>query len=228
MKNKQNKERSTPPYVSFATFSNALASLAEHGVPTQIDRSVLGKFSGSTQAHVIHAFRSLGLTDKDNRSNDILRELASSDEERRKAILGDIIHSKFPEQVKVLPNGTPQQLRSAFDYTKVEPSVKAKCIRFFLNAAREAGLDISPHIKSVRVPVPRKEAPTKRKKRVKKDKKDEKRDEVSEITELKGLTPVPISLGPNKVWYVHVDEQYTKDDVDRFTQIIGIVLGGNK
>lgn len=229
IKDGQNQAQNIPPYVSFATFSNSLNAFAEHGVPAQIDRSVLARFSGGVQRHLIAAFRFMGLIDEENRPTREFREYAISDKEKRQEILNDLLSSRYREQVEILYDGTTQQLTSSFDNVKAKPSVKAKCITFFLKAAKEAGLTISPHIESgTRLRATRREAPRKRKKAVKARKRDDEPKDAPEIQEFEGLVSLPISLGPNKVWYVHVDEQCTKDDVDRFTQIIGIVLGDDK
>lgn len=229
IREEQNQAHDIPPYVSFATFSNALKAFAEHGVPAQIDRSVLGKFSGGVQRHLIAAFRFMGFIDEENRPTSRLRQYSDGDTNKQQEILADILQLRYDKQLEILHDGTIQQLTSSFDNVKAKPSVKAKCITFFLKAARGAGLTISPHIESgTRLRANRREVPRKRKKAVKARKRDDEPEDALDIQQFEGLVSLPISLGPNKVWYVHVDEQCTKDDVDRFTQIIGIVLGDNK
>ncbi|MDV2494663.1 MAG: DUF5343 domain-containing protein [bacterium] len=224
-KDVKNQSNDVPPYVSYATFSNAISSFAEHGVPAQIDRSVLGRLSGGVQRHLIAAFRFMGLIDDDNRPTDELRQYAKGDTKTRQKILTEILRSRYDRQLEILHDGTIQQLTSSFDNVKAKQSVKAKCITFFLKAARDAGFPVSPHIESgTRLRAIRKEAPRKRKKAVKKKKIDEELEDTSEIQGFEGLVPLPISLGPNKVWYIQVEEEYGKDDVEKFTKMIGIAL----
>lgn len=227
MSSEQNQTKAVPPYVSFATFLRAIETLAEHGVPAQIDRSVLGKFSGSAQRHIIQAFRYLKLIDVNDSPTAELKNLTQKNKEARKGVLVDIIKFAYPNQVKVLSDGTDQLLRSSFDDIKVEPSVKSKCISFFLKAAQEAGLEISSHIlRAKRAPTPRREAPRRRKKRTEKKKVGKETiEKESEVPQIEGLISIPIALGPNKVWYVQVEEDCSKDDIERFTKIIGMVLG---
>lgn len=228
MKETQKQVQETPPYVSFLTFSKCIASLAEHGIPAQIDRSVLSQYSGGVQSQLLQALRFVGFTDGNGQPMEKLHEYAKADVQRRKGILADILRARFPDQVKVLPAGTPQQLLSSFEYLKIEQSVKQKCIAFFLNACKEAGLDISTHILRRKRAIARQRAvPFEQKKKGEKGK--EARGEAIEGTgfqEFGGLVNIPIPLGPNKVWYVHVDEKPRKEDVAIFTQIIGIVLSG--
>ena len=61
---KSSPSKKTPPYVSYATFSTALASLCEHGLPPTLDRSVLKQFSGLNQTLLLSAFRYVGLTNE--------------------------------------------------------------------------------------------------------------------------------------------------------------------
>lgn len=224
-----NKNHGTevPPYVSFATFLNALEGLAEHGVPAQIDRSVLGKFSGSVQRQLISAFRYLGFTDEKDHPTDKLKDYEKADKEKRKALLGIALKDRFPEQVKILPNGTQKLLHDSFDSIQAETSVKKKCITFMLQAAKEAGYQISTHLlRTTRTGTPRKPAvrkPTKPSTSDHTAQDDVKDGEKSVIPE--GMVAVPIALGPQKVWKVIVEKDYMKEDVDRFIKVIEIVLG---
>lgn len=224
----RNQAQEIPPYVSFTTFLNALNTFAEQGVPAQIDRSVLGKFSGGVQRHIIASLRFMGFTDEDNRPTEKLRLYAKADKVGRKEILSEILHERYAEQIAILNDGTHQQLNSSFDDVKVKPSVKTKCITFFLKAAKEAGFKISSHIESG-TRVRRTDVPRKRKKPTKKPKQDEPEEEASSgFQAQEGMVIVPIALGPGKVWHVQVDEVYSKDEVDKFTQLIGIVLSPSK
>ncbi|MGH7227653.1 MAG: DUF5343 domain-containing protein [Nitrospiraceae bacterium] len=214
------------PYVSFATFDNALSSLVEQGLPSQIDRSVLKQFSGVNQNLLFTAFRFMGLTNEKGEPTDKLQEYEKGDAEKRKTILATLLKERYPEQVKILPNGTPQKLKDSFNSMNVESSVKAKCISFFLKTARAAGLPISAHIqkgaRGTRTRGPRKDTGKKRN-GASHTPPPEHEEELQE-----GMVLVPISVGVGKTWSVIVDEKHTQDDVDKFVQIIQITLGDGK
>lgn len=225
---KKTDTQKAPPYVSYATFSNALASLVEHGVPPQIDRSVLKQFSGVNQSLLFTAFRFMGLINEKDEPTNKLHEYEKADPEKRKTILAQILKERYPEQVKILHNGTPQMLRNSLDNVSVEASVKKKCITFFLQMAKGAGLQVSTHIlQGARTRGPRKD--TGKKPHIKKEK--ESRGAISESeeeSEPKGRVRVPIAVGIGKTWAVIVDENYTNEDVERFVQIVQITLGDGK
>jgi len=216
-----------PPYISYLTFSNALSTLAEHGIPSPIDRSVLKQFSGFNQGLLLQTFRFMGLTNEKDEPTEKLHDYEKADQEKRKTILGLLLKERYPEQVKILPNGTPQKLKDSFNNINVEASVKAKCISFFLQTAKATGFAISMHIlKGSRTHGPRKDAGRKKI-------KSRYANEHSGSTKLdegleKGMVRVPISIGIGATWSVIVTEDYTKDDVERFTQIIKITLGDGK
>ena len=227
MKDKQKQSQETPPYVSFVTFSKCITSLGEHGIPDQIDRSVLAQYSGGVQTVLLPALKFMGFTGENGHPTEKLLEYAKADTHRRKEILADILRARFPHQVNVLPTGTPQQLFSSFDYLKIESSVKQKCIAFFLKACKEAGLDISAHIMRGKRTIARQRGvPFKQKKKVEKGKVAEKEGIEKEPQGVEGLVNIPIPLGPDRVWYIRVDEKPRKEDVAKFTQIIEIVLSG--
>lgn len=228
MKDEQKQSQETPPYISFVTFSKCIDSLAEHGIPDRIDRSVLTQYSGGVQTQLLHTLRFMGFIDENGNPTKKLNEYVLVDTEHRKVILVDILGERFPLQLKVLDAGTPQQLVSSFDHLKIEPSVKQKCIAFFLKACKEAELDISTHILRGKRTIARpKEGSFKQRKKAEKGKEVQgEGTEDTGLQEFEGLVNIPIPLGPNRVWYVRVDEKPRKEDVARFTQIIEIVLSG--
>lgn len=217
-----------PPYLSFATFLNALQTVVEHGVPDTIDSDVLRKFNSLNQRMVVSAFKFMGFIDDDSKPTQRLKDYVAADPEKHKEILGFIIKEKYPKQVNVLPNGTLQQLRDSFNDINVEPSVKAKIQSFFIKAARETGYAISRYIETgLKAKGPRKGS-AKRKPREKPDNGDGNGNgtNLPPKTEIeKGMVRVPIAVGVGRTWTVIVSEEYTKQDVERFLQIAQIILG---
>ena len=213
-----------PPYISYTTFNNALASLAEQEIPTPIDRSVLKQFSGANQGLVLNTLRFMGLTNEKDEPTEKLYEYAKADTEKRKSILAQLLTERYSEQVQILPNGTPQKFKESFDNLNVEASVKKKCISFFLQMAKATSFPISTHIQKGERGT-RKGGQKTIKKKDSTISKDLQHNEVP-----KGMVQVPIAVGVGKEneWAVIVREPYSKDDVDKFLQIIKITLGDGK
>ena len=226
---KSSPSKKTPPYVSYATFSTALASLCEHGLPPTLDRSVLKQFSGLNQTLLLSAFRYVGLTNEQYEPAEELQAFVKAEHEKRKEILGLLIKEHYPKQVKVLTHGTHQQLKDSVETGDVPSSVKAKCLSFFLGAAKATSYTVSNYIlKGMRTRGPRQAT---RKPTIKASAKNLAGDEETEndgsvVTQ--GMVAIPIAVGIDKTWQVIVDKSYHKDDVSKFIQIIQITLGEGK
>lgn len=215
-----------PPYVSYSTFKNTLAQLREgKSLPTHIDASVLQNLSGSSRAWLITALRYLGLITSDNRPTDKLKELHKATPEDEKKIFKAILGHYYPTLVEQLPNGTAISLRNAFPVNTSDP-MKRKCIRFFVSVAKDSGLTISPHILKgtpVRQPKRRRVASTVRQKRSSRigGTGGELQEDESPLPAGFKRLPFPVGL---KVWQVQISEDYSDDDVIRFTEMVKMAL----
>jgi hypothetical protein len=147
--NEQVRKR-LPPYISYRTFLNFLEGLRE-GIPSRIDRSYWGdKFSGSTGTQLVSALRFLRLIDNNNTPTNLLRQLASNNEDQRTHTLQLICNDAYvfllgstfdPEKA------TYAQLNEVFhDMYQVTEDVARKCIKFFIQMAQNAEIPLSPFI----------------------------------------------------------------------------------
>jgi len=216
----------TLPYVSYATFHNALGALVEHGLPPAIDKSVLNKFSGANQNLILSTLRFLGFTDAHDIPQEIFHSYQKAEPEKRKGILGLSIKENYPSQTKILAAATYLQLKDSFNNSNVKPSVKAKCLSFFLGAAKASGYSISNYIqKGLRERVPRKDSGPRKKKAPSGQKSTNKIIEDPEDPVIpEGMVSVPISIGVGRTWSVTIDENYTQEDFERFIQMAQIAL----
>lgn len=230
MESQEASNKKTLPYVSYATFSNALNSIVEHGLPPQIDRSVLTQFSGANQNLVMSTFRFLGLTNEKDEPTKKFEEYADADEEKRKGILSLLLKERYPNQVKLLLNGTYQLLKDSFDTAEVPASVKAKALSFFIGVARATGHQISAHIiKGMNARTVRRDGGSKKRTKVTTHSGDvDVLEEDEDVVLAEGMVRLPIPVGVGKTWYVIVGETYDKSDVEKFLQIVGITLGDGK
>jgi len=138
-----------PPYVSFPTLKTLLKSFQEHGPPGRVDRTVLPTFSGSVAGQLIPALRFLGLIDPANHPTDLLRALVSDyGTDAWPSSLKMVLESAYTPLDKLnLQTASPSQFDEAF--TKAYPgaeNVVRKCKTFYLAAATEAKIPISPFI----------------------------------------------------------------------------------
>jgi hypothetical protein len=138
----------TVAYVPFRTFIGALDSLAQ-GVPHVIDRSIFPQMSGVTQGQVMGALRFLGLINAQGKPSAELHALATQ-KDKRKENLRRVIEHAYPELIQSdLSKATPSSLNQAFEKFAVTGETNQKAKSFFLQAAKECGIALSPYLLKV-------------------------------------------------------------------------------
>ena len=215
------------PYVSFITFNTAITSIVEHGVPPTIDRSILQAFSGANQGLILRAFQYLGLTDQHDRPTERFVRYQAGSPEERKNVLQELLEENYPDQIAVIEHGTYQQLKDTFNSSNVQPSVKSKCISFFMSAAKASGITISPYIEQgMKARKPRKNSAPKKRKATPDPVGPQKSPKgPTDDVRPKGMVQVPIPLGPTKTWFITLDEKPDPGEVKRFLQIAELTFG---
>lgn len=141
--------KAVPPYGSFSTFWNYVLGLANKPLPTHLDRSMMTGKSGTDQATIISALKFFELIDttQGNKVEDSLIDLVQATGDARKQFLARLVRQSYSGQLAVsdLP-GTEAQLHKSFeDEFGVTGETRRKASTFFLHAAREAGIEVSPH-----------------------------------------------------------------------------------
>jgi hypothetical protein len=137
------------PYTAFASVKTALSQFKEHGAPSRVDRTVLPTFSGAVGGQVVTALRFLKLIDNGNNSRPELDQLvAAVGTDEWPKVLREILGEAYTALLQMnLETASPSQFTEAFrrEYPATE-DVSRKQMTFFLNAAREAEIKISPYI----------------------------------------------------------------------------------
>ena len=141
----------SPPYVSYKTFESFMTRLQQH-LPTRIDRSYWGEmFSGSTGTQLMSAMRFLNLVDANARPMPRLKLLVSATTgEHRAALLRQVADDAYAFALKGTldtQNATYAELEDVFKNTyRMKTDVCRKCIKFFTEFSKEAGIPLSPQI----------------------------------------------------------------------------------
>lgn len=152
----------TAPYTAFQTIKTTAKYMKEHGVPDRLDRSVFPTFSGAVIGQLITALKFLDAIDADGRPKPALKALVHAYETDAWATtLAEVIKKAYVRLFDLnLETASPQQFTERFrkEYPAAE-DVSRKSITFFLNAAREGQIKVSPYIMRNKKP---RSGPTKR------------------------------------------------------------------
>jgi len=139
-----------PPYISYRTFSNFLTDLRSRGIPSRIDRSVMSHKSGTVQSQLLLALHYLGLVKASGHPTERLSRLVETEGTKRKEVVGEMIQSSYEfafDQSFGLETATSNQAQEVFEKTGASGETVRRCIAFFLAAAKEGGIPVSPYIK---------------------------------------------------------------------------------
>jgi len=145
------KASAVPPYVPYRSFRNFLESLRQ-GIPARIDRSVMATMSGALQSQLSAALRFLKLIKITGQPNELLSRVVNSEGAERATVMQTMLGLSYPFlfQGFDLKNATPRMVEEKFVEAGASGGTVNKCMLFFLAAAKEAGVELSPHLKHTR------------------------------------------------------------------------------
>jgi len=153
MERNKEEKKWAPPYVSYKTFLNFLERL-QVGIPTRIDRSVLSTYSGAIQSHLFSTLKYLHLISPLGIPTDRLTKLVHAEGAARQTIFKDILVTSYQFLFKDgvdLQRITSDELQKLFDKEGVSGGTLPKAIKFFVEATKYAGIQLSPYIGKIRV-----------------------------------------------------------------------------
>jgi len=150
----------TPPVISHLSFTVFLNSLRDAGtVPTRIDKTLMPKASGSQQSGMLAALRFLGLIDEIGKPKEQFKPLVLATDEARKPLLEAIVRDSyaflFNDPEFDLHHASSGEMTQKFRNLGNSGSTLTKTIAFFLAAAKEYGIPVSPHVKAPPPPPPK-------------------------------------------------------------------------
>ena len=145
-----------PPYTSYRSFQNLIGELREYVrahqvVPSVIDRSLLSKRSGSEQSALIAALKWFELVMDDGTPTPLLHDYVETDESKSTPMLKAMVeksYSLITDGKFDLRRATTNQMAEQFRQYDISGSTLYKCISFFLAAAKDAGIPVSPLVKA--------------------------------------------------------------------------------
>jgi hypothetical protein len=147
----KSESKTVPPYVPFKTLKTFLESLRV-AIPSRIDRSVMASMSGATQSQLTSALRYLGLVSENGIPSERLTQLVHAEGAEWQQKLRELLTDKYSFLFGDfdLTRATSRQFEEAFNATGTSAETAKKCMGFFLSAAKDADLKLSPHIKPYR------------------------------------------------------------------------------
>jgi len=144
------EKRVIPPYVPYRTFRNFIDGLKP--VPPVIDRGVIKNMGGSLQSQLLATLKYLQLIDENsNKTSDDLRELTTLRGDERAIKLKQILERAYPyffpnDRSFDLAEGTNSQFSQILQKQGASGDTIRKCGKYFLDAAKDAGIRISKYI----------------------------------------------------------------------------------
>ncbi|RZZ86985.1 DUF5343 domain-containing protein [Pseudoxanthomonas winnipegensis] len=147
-----NDKNIKPPYTSYRSFVSLMNELRDHDVmPAAIDRSLLSRRSGSEQSALIATLKWFKLIDETGIPTKLLEDYIAVDEDAAKAMLKNMVvtaYGQITDGTFNLRSATTSQLADQFRQYDIGGSTLAKSVTFFLSAAKDAGIFVSPHAKA--------------------------------------------------------------------------------
>lgn len=145
-----------PPYITYKTWQWLIDELRSHEViPGVIDRSYLSKRSGSEQSALIAAMKWFSLIDDSGAPTQLLRDYIVANENEAAAMFKKMVEQSYSAVTDgsfALGSATTNMLADKFREYEISGSTLTKSISFFLSAAKDAGIKVSPHAKAPPAP----------------------------------------------------------------------------
>ncbi|TDR04451.1 DUF5343 domain-containing protein [Paraburkholderia silvatlantica] len=147
----------TPPVISYGSFIAFLNKLRDAGtVPARIDKTVMPKASGSQQSGIIAALRFLSFIDETGKPKDHFKPFVLAADDARKSTLESALRESyaflFNDSEFDLSHASTGQMTEKFRELGISGSTLTKTIAFFIPAAKECGIEVSPHVKAPAAP----------------------------------------------------------------------------
>jgi len=134
----------TPAYVPFKTFTAVLDSFKSF-LPDRIDTSMWPSYSGGIRSQLLGSLRFLRLIADDGVPTEALRQLTHADPAQRNALFVGVMKAAYGSLMSLdLTKATPGSFDAEMRKFGQEGDTHRKAASFFLQAAKWAGVPLSP------------------------------------------------------------------------------------
>jgi hypothetical protein len=145
---RKTNEGKIPPYIGWSTWNRLIEDMRTF-IPSRLDRSYFNSlgFSGTQYSQAIRALSFLGLMDETKKPNEKFRQLVMGTEDERKAILKSVVEEAYKPFFED-PGSENATLGDLLGFLRSQGArgVVDKCVTFFLSAAKETGIPLSPQL----------------------------------------------------------------------------------
>lgn len=139
-------KKPAPAYSTYKTLMTFIDGLSG-AMPPVVDRSIMARMSGSAQAATLSSLRFLKLIDAMDKPTDLLKGLAGSAGEERQATLRDMVEGAYGLTGEVdLSTATSGQVGDWFRNQGVRGATVSRAFAFFVRAAEDGGIQLSPYL----------------------------------------------------------------------------------
>jgi hypothetical protein len=138
-----------PPYLPWTTFQNITDELRGKGLPPQLDKSAIQGKSGGTQAQYLAALQFFDFIDGDNVPTERFKTYVANPE-ARPDLMRDFLAERYASVLALGKTATPAHLDAEIRSFGVAGDTARKAQAFFLNAAKFAGIELSPYYPKTR------------------------------------------------------------------------------
>ena len=145
---KEEGKTKPPPYLSFTTFRNFLATLKNGAITARIDKTLMLGQSGATQSYLMSSLRFFDLIDSTGAPKPELKALVTSEGDQRQKIWKPIFEKGYEPIIGNLnlETATVGMLHEKFSDQGLAGETVKKCHSFFAAAAKEAGIALAPQL----------------------------------------------------------------------------------
>ncbi len=142
----------TPGYASFKSLNTFFSDRREDGhITTVVDRSLMSNFSGSTANELLATLRFLKMIDEKGTPSQLYEKYVTATDSERKELLGQVVRDSYPFVFNApgfnVERETSARIAEVFRAQGINGSTLSRAISFFLAAAKDAGIKVSPNIK---------------------------------------------------------------------------------
>ncbi|MGI4900732.1 MAG: hypothetical protein ACRYG5_03570 [Janthinobacterium lividum] len=163
------KKGPTPAYGSYRSLVTFFNSRRDDGHITDVvDRSLMRNFSGSTANELLATLRFFKMINEKGVPAQRYKAVVTADDGARKELMQQILRDSYPFIFAApgfdVERATADQVATQFRAQGISGSTLSRAVAFFLAAAEDAGVKVSPHIKPPPMPrsgnpKPKKETP---------------------------------------------------------------------